>query len=628
MNLFQRILVSTLLFSIAAGGLLAQTYFENRDDIPDRYKWDLSAIYDNWDQWEADLKVMESKMDEIAAMKGKLKEGPDQLLKATKLQEELGILSYKVYRYPQLTRDLDTRQQDIAAKLQKVQILFAKYGTATSWINPEMLEVPWDKMKTWLDETPELEPYRFQIEDLYRQQKHVLDEDKEKLLSYYSQFNSTPSAIYGDLSTADVEFPSVTLSTGEELKATNGNYSRVLATNRVQEDRKTIFEAHYKIYEEKQNTYASIYNAVCQRDWANARARNYNSSLEAQLDGNNIPIEVYENLVNTVRANTAPLQKYEALRKKVLGLEEYHSYDGSIPLVDWDKTYPYDEAKDWVQKALVPLGEDYSAKLNSALSGGWIDVYESAGKRSGAYSAGVYGVHPFMLMNYNETIDNVFTLAHELGHTMHTLLSDENQPFATSSYTIFVAEVASTFNEALLLDHLLEQSKDPKERIALLQQAIRGITGTFYFQTLLADYELQVHRLVEQGQPVTAQVLTGIMKDLLDTYYGDNREEDELLNYVWARIPHVFRTPFYVYQYATCFASSAKIYKDVTTGTDAEKEEALDKYLTLLKSGGNDYPMEQLKKAGVDLTQPETIMAVVDQLDDLVNKLEVEINKL
>lgn len=628
MNFINKSIVALFLFLIFTGGALAQTYFENRDDIPTEDKWDLSDIYDNWDQWEADLKVMESKMDEIAQMKGQLKEGPDKLLKASKLQEEMGILSYKVYRYPQLMRDLDTRKQEIGAKLQQVQILFAKFNTATSWINPEMLEVPWETMKAWLDKTPELEPYRFQIEDLYRQQKHVLDEDKEKLLSYYSQFNSTPSSIYGDLSTADVDFPTVTLEDGEEIKATNGNYSRVLATNRNQADRKTIFEAHYEVYSEKENTYAAIYNSVCQRDWANARARNYNSSLEAQLDGNNIPIEVYENLVNTVRANTAPLQKYEALRKKVLGLEEYHSYDGSIPLVDWDKTYPYTEAKDWVQKALMPLGKDYSAKLANALSNGWIDVYESAGKRSGAYSAGVYGIHPYMLMNYNETIDNVFTLAHELGHTMHTLLSDENQPFATASYTIFVAEVASTFNEALLLDHLLENSTDPKERITLLQQAIRGIAGTFYFQTLLADYELQVHRLVEQGQPITSQVLTGIMKDLLNTYYGENREEDELLNFVWARIPHVFRTPFYVYQYATCFASSAKIYKDVTTGTEEEKTAAKERYLTLLKSGGNDYPMEQLKKTGVDLSQPETIMAVVNQLDVLVNKLEEEINKL
>ena len=263
-----------------------------------------------------------------------------------------------------------------------------------------------------------------------------------------------------------------------------------------------------------------------------------------------------------------------------------------------------------------------------ALKGGWIDVFENKGKRAGAYSAGVYGVHPYMLMNYNGTLDNVFTLGHELGHTMHTLYSQENQPFSTSSYTIFVAEVASTFNERLLLDYMLSKTTDPKERINLLQQAIQGITGTFYFQTLLADYELQVHTLVEKGESVTAETLTKIMSDLYDAYYGNSVEKDEFVNRVWTRIPHMYRTPFYVYQYATCFASSAQIYKNITTGSDDERKEAKEKYLTMLKSGGSNYPMELLKNAGVDLTQPETIKAVITQFSLLVDQLEAEINKL
>lgn len=613
---------------LSAEGVFAQKVYESRDEIPAEYKWNLNDIYPSWNDWENDLTNLKTKMDEIVSYKGMLKESPKNLLKVMQLNDELGILSYKVYRYPQLHMDLDTRNQQMGANLQKVQAMFAEFGVATSWINPELLEIPWDTMNKWLNSNPAFDPYRFGIETLYRQQKHVLSADKEELLSYFSRLRSSPSDIYSNLTTADVDFPTVALSNGDSVQATYGNYGRILATDKNQEDRKKIFEAHYGVFKKNESTHASIYSAVCQSDWASARARGYNSSLEAELDGNNIPVEVYENLVNTVKANTEPLQKYNRLRKKLLGLDKYYSFDGSIPLTDFTKTYPYEEAKEWVLASVSPLGTEYKEKLSGALKGGWIDVFENKGKRAGAYSAGVYGVHPYMLMNYNETLDNVFTLGHELGHTMHTLYSQENQPFATSSYTIFVAEVASTFNERLLLDYMLSKTTDPKERINLLQQAIQGVTGTFYFQTLLADYELQVHTLVEKGQSVTAETLTNIMSDLYDKYYGDSIEKDEFIDYVWARIPHMFRTPFYVYQYATCFASSAQIYNNIFKGSESEKKDAMDKYLTLLKSGGNDYPMEQLKKAGVDLTKPETIKAVISQLGGLVDQLEAEINKL
>jgi len=621
-------LFTCLLLMLLVQSAFAQKVYENRDEIPGQYKWNLNDIYSNWEEWEKGLKELEAKMDEVVTYKGKLKESAENLLKVELLNDELGQLSYRVYRYPQLTRDLDTRNQEMNANLQKVQILFAKFNTATAWINPEILEVPWETMEQWLDNTPGLKPYRFGIEDLYRQQAHVLDEEKEQLLSYFSRFRGTPSDVYSSASTADVDFPEIVLSTGDTIKVTNGNYSRVLATNTNQEDRKTTFEAHYGVYESQKNTYASIYNSVLQRDWAMAQARKYNSCLEAQLDDNNVPVSVYENLVNTVRSNTEPLKRYARLRKKALGLDKYYSFDGSIPIVDFNKTYPYEQAKEWVLASVNPLGDVYQSKMEKALAGGWIDVFENTGKRSGAYSANVYGVHPYMLMNYNETIDNVFTLGHELGHTMHTILANENQPFATASYTIFVAEVASTFNEALLLDYLLKRSEDPKERIALIQQSISNITGTFFFQTLLADYELQTHRLVEEGKPVTAEVLTGIMSDLFDAYYGDTTEKSELLNHVWARIPHVFRTPFYVYQYATCFASSAQIYNNVMSVPEDKRQAEIDRYLNMLKAGGSDYPMELLKQAGVDLTQPEPVLAVINQLDELVAKLEVEVAKL
>ncbi len=603
----------------------AQTKFENRNDIPEKYKWNFSDIYQNWDEWQAGFDQLSKMMNEVAALKGTLSGGPEALYKVQKLNDDLNVLSYKVYRYPQLQRDTDTRNQEVSAKLQQVQILFSQFGTATSWINPEMLQIPWATMEKWLNENPKLNPYRFGIEDLYRQQAHVLDEDKEKLLSYFSQFNGTPGDIYAELSTSDIEFIPVTLSTGEERKMTPGNYSLTLATSTVQSDRKLAFDAHYNVYKKNENTYAKIYNAVCQADWAKAQARNYSSSLESYLESNNIPVSVYENLVNVVRENSAPLQKFNKLRKKVLGLEKYWAYDGSVNLTEFNKTYEYDLAAEWVMESVSPLGDDYQKKLARAFEGGWIDVYETDGKRAGAYSANVYGVHPYMLMNYNGILNNVFTLGHELGHTMHTVLANENQPFVTSGYTIFVAEVASTFNENLLLDYLLAKSEDPNERIALLTQAINNLTGTFYFQTLLADFELQAHKLVEQGQPITAQVLTQLMKDLYLAYYGDSMEEDDLLYRVWTRIPHMYRTPFYVYQYATCYASSAQLYKEFSESQGNENDAVRERILNLYKEGGSDYPMEQLKRAGVDLTKRETFLAVIEQMDKLVEQLEKEL---
>ncbi len=605
-----------------------QNSWENRDEIPDEYKWNLNDIYDNWDDWQKGFEELSGLMDKIKEFKGRLSEGPETLLEVQQISEKMGMLSYKVYRYPQLHYDLDTREQEYLQKMQQVGILFAQFNTAVSWIEPEMLEIPWEKMEKWLNDTPGLKPYKFEIEDLYRQQAHVLDEEKETLLSYFSRFNGTPSSIYSSLSTTDIEFPEVELSDGEKIKATSGNYSLVLATNDSQADREKIFRAHYETYSKNLNTYAAIYNSVVQRNWAGAQARGYESCLQSALDGNNIPLDVYKNLVDIVKKNTEPLQKYHKLRKKIMGLEKYFGYDSSIPIADWKETYDYDDARKMIVESVAPLGEVYQEKLEKAASGGWIDVFETPGKRAGAYSGNVYGVHPYMLLNYNGTLRSVFTTAHELGHTMHTILANENQPYATSSYTIFVAEVASTFNERLLLDYMLEKSSDPRERVALLEQSIKAITGTFFFQALLADFEIQLHEMVEQGRPVTADILSSTMGQLYDAYYGDSQEKEELYHDVWTRIGHIYRTPFYVYQYATCFASSAKLYNDIKKLEGSEKEKAIESYLGLLKSGGNDYPMNQLKKAGVDLTDPATFQYVIDQFSAMVDQLEVEVNKL
>src|SRR5207249_202768 len=370
----------------------------------------------------------------------------------------------------------------------------------------------------------------------------------------------------------------------------------------------------HKLYAASINTYASLYNSVLQRDLFFAQSRGYKSTLEAALHGNNIPIAVVENLIETTKAGTEPLRQYHRLRKRALGLDAYHSYDTTIPLVDFDRKYQYEHVPDWLTASVAALGPEYQLGMREALAGGWIDVYENPGKRSGAYSAPVYGVHPYMLLNYNDTLDAVFTLAHEMGHSMHTLLSNAHQPFVYSAYTIFVAEVPSTLSEMLFLEYMLGQATDDRERIVLLQHAIDGIVATFYTQVLFADFKLKAHRLVEEGRPVTSDVLGGIYVDLLKAYHGDALDYDDLSRVTWARIPHFFSTPYYVYQYATCFASSAQIMKQISTGPDRDRAAAVERYLTLLRAGGSDHPMALLQRAGVDLSRPEPVQAVVEQL--------------
>ena len=597
-----------------------------RKDIPKEYKWNLSDIYENYEKWNEDLEKMEKIQKELVKFKGKF-DNEDKLLEFLKKQEESEKIAYKLYRYPQLARDLDSSDKEATENMQKIQFLFAKMGTELSWVNPELIENR-ENIEKWIQKK-EFSDYRFGLENLFRLQSHVLNEDKSKLLSYYSSYFSAPRSIYSEITVTDVDWPLIKLNNGKEIQATAANYSKVVSTNRNQEDRKLIFENYYGVFEKRKNTIAAIYNSILQKNIASSKAYNYKSFLSSALEDNNIPEDIYLNLINTAKENTAPLKRYIKLRKEILGLSEYHNYDGSINLVKFDKEYEYDDAKKIVLNSIEPLGKDYTKKMENAISQGWLDVFETQGKRSGAYSAGVYGVHPYMLLNYNKTLDSVFTLAHELGHTLHTLYSQENQPFSTSDYTIFVAEVASTFNERLLLDYMLEKTQDPTEKIALLEQEIRNVTGTFYFQALLADYEYQAHKLAETGQPITADVLSKITEDLFYTYYGDEIEKDELLSIFWSRVPHFFNSPFYVYQYATCFASSAILYDKVIKDEDENaRKKALERYIELLSSGGNDFPMNQLKKAGVDLSKKSTIEAVSKQLDGLLDKLENEIKKI
>ncbi|MCQ8211494.1 oligoendopeptidase F [Cetobacterium somerae] len=602
---------------------------KNRDEITQQYKWNLNDVYPNWTAWENDLTTLKGYMSEIPKYQGKISQNSNIFIEFVNLEEKISRLLDKVYLYPYLQRDLDSTNETASVKLQEVEGIYANYSIASSWITPEILTIPKETMISWINDNPVLEANRFPLMEIYRLQEHVLSADKEKLLSYFGQYLGVPSDIYSELSTSDIKWNEIELTDGSKTFVTNGVYSKIISTDRNQEDRKKAFEALYNSFNVNKNTYASIYKSILQRDFSTAQSRNYKSSLEKALNPNNIPLDVYTSLIESTRENTAPLKRYIALRKKALDLKSYHYYDNSINIVDYNKEFTYEEAKDTVLESVKPLGTDYYRDLNTALSEGWLDVYETPNKRSGAYSLNIYDVHPYMLLNYNGTMDSVFTLAHELGHTMHSMLSTKNQPYSISSYTIFVAEVASTFNERLLLDNMLKNTNDSKEKIALIEQAIGGIVGTYYIQTLFADYEYQAHQIVENGGAITSDVLNNIMSNLFTEYFGNDLTMDELQKIIWARIPHFYNSPYYVYQYATSFASSANLYNRITNPEYSldEREQAKKAYLTLLKSGGNDHPMNQLKKAGVDLSKKDAFDAVAIEFNRLLDLLEEELKK-
>ena len=600
---------------------------KSRKEIDKKYKWNTEDIYKNWEEWQKDIDEMKDILKEIPQYEEKIKESSSDFIKLTKLDEKLSRILEKTYLYPYMLKDLDSTDQFISQKLQEVEYLYAQINMATSWISPKILEIPKEIIEKWIDENNELKEHRFNLMELYRLRTHVLDKDKEKLLSHFSQYMGAVNDIYDELSTSDIVWNEVELSTGEKVQVTNGMYSKILEGNKNQDDRRKAFEALYGSYNINKNTYSAIYKGILQRDVAGMKAKNFVSTVEKALEPNNIPVKVYENLINSAKENSEPLKRYIKFRKAYLKLNSYHYYDNQVKLADYTREFSYEEAKDIVLKSVKPLGADYEKNLEKALGEGWLDVYETPNKRSGAYSLNIYDVHPYMLLNYNGTMDSVFTLAHELGHTLHSMYSTEYQPYATNDYTIFVAEVASTFNERLLLDHMLKNTENREERTALIEEAIGNIMGTYYLQALFAAYEYEAHKLAEEGNPVTPDILSEIMTKLFAEYFGEELVMDELQKIIWARIPHFFNSPYYVYQYATSFAASSRLYEKVTgeNYSEAEREEARKKYIELLKSGGNNYPIEQLKLAGVNLEEKENFEAVAHEMNRLVDLLEREL---
>ena len=543
-------------------------------------------------------------------------------------RDALGQLSYKVWYYPSLQYDEDQRNNTINARRQRVQLLIAKWQQATSWFQPELLKLPLATVRAV--DGRDAGAGGLSLRDrgsVPPAGTRARTSRARRLLSLTERLGSVPKDSYAALSTADARFPTITLSTGETTQVSYGQYRKLLATCRSQADRRLAYEALYDTYTASLNTYAAIYNGVMHGDWFEARARGYKTTLDAALFGNAIPTSVVENLIRETKNGVGAVPPLSpAAQARAEPRPTTTSSTRSCRSSTTTSSTPTTMCSTGSSRRCRRSAPEYQARVRRAFSERWIDVYENQGKRSGAYSAPVYGANPYMLMNYNDTLDAVFTLAHELGHSMHTMLSHETQPFVYAGYTIFVAEVPSTLNEALLLDFMLARAKTKEERIVLLQHAIDGIVGTFYNQVLFADFELEAHRLVEKDQPITSETLSGIYSKLLGEYWGDALSPDPRAQHTWARIPHFFQSPYYVYQYATCFASTAKLMEEIGGGDPAARQAAVDRYLDAAASrAARDHPMTLLQTAGVDLSKPETVRAVSAQLDGLVDRLEREL---
>jgi oligoendopeptidase F len=608
---------------------LAGTEIRDRAETPEPYKWDLSGFYSNWENWKQDLETLKQLTAELEKQQGTLSSGAEALKKTVLLNEKANLLAYKLHGYVSLNRDIDQRDNTPQGYLRELLAVFSKWSTQSAWIDPEVISIGESTIMGWVEATPELKAYRFHFSNLFRQQQHILDGKSEKLLAYFGALKGIPELTYQALTTADAVFPEITLSNGDIFKVSPGTYGNALISIPNAADRRLIQDARMADFIKNKNTYASLYEGVMQQGWASAQARNYSSTLSGVLDGNNIPESVLTNLIQTAREGASAVQKYHQLRKEFMALENYGWSDMFLPLIEDKTVFSYDETIGKIVDSVALLGPVYQQQMREQFEGRKIDVFESEGKRSGAYNMGIYGVGSFVLLNYHDTMEDAFTVAHEMGHSMHTRLSQENQPFATHDYTIFVAEVASTFNERLFFNYLFERTTEARERVALLEKQIHDIWGTFFIQTMMADYEVQAHALLESGQAITADSLTDLWRSIVKTYYGDIIPENDPYMYTWARIPHLFNSPFYVYQYATCYASSATLLEQIESSPTPEiRAERVNRYLDLLKSGGKDYPVTLLQEAGADLTKPETVQAIVDTFRTQVDSLEQELKKL
>lgn len=588
-----------------------------RNEIAIEDTWRLEDIFATDEDWEKEFSLVKEEIKKAQSFKGTLGESADQLYAALQFQDSLTERLGKLYAYAHMRYDQDTTNSFYQGMDDRIKTVYTQASSELSYIVPEILSIEEEKLKQFLQEKEGLRLYEHALDEINLQRPHVLSAEQEALLAQASEVMNASSNTFGMLNNADLEFPSIKDEDGEEVQITHGRYIRFLESEdrRVRED---AFKAVYKTYGKFQNTFASTLAGTVKKDNFNAKVRHYNSARHAALSNNNIPESVYDNLVNTVNENLHLLHRYVDLRKKVLGIEELHMYDLYTPLVkDVKMKVTYDEAKEYLLKGLAPLGEEYVNVLKEGFNNRWVDVHENKGKRSGAYSSGAYGTNPYILMNWQDNVNNLFTLAHEFGHSVHSYYTRKYQPYPYGNYSIFVAEVASTCNENLLNDYLLKTIDDDKKRLYLLNHYLEGFRGTVFRQTMFAEFEHLIHMKAQEGEALTAELLTKEYYALNKKYFGDNIHIDEEIGLEWARIPHFYYN-YYVYQYATGFSAATALSKQILE----EGQPAVERYLEFLKAGSSDYPIEVLKKAGVDMTKAEPIEDALKVFEEKLTEME------
>lgn len=581
---------------------MAEQRLKTRAEVPAEYKWAVEDLYRDDEEWREDYERLKRQIPGISAYRGRLGESAETLLEMQRTWDSLNMLAEKVYVYAGQKLHEDTDNAVYQNFSSMAQALLIQMSEAGSYMEPELMALPEGTIEAFLGENQELQEYRQYFDNMIRQREHVLSQELEELLASAGELAEGPRDIFSMFNNADIQFPEIEGEDGKPVEVTHGRFL-VFLQSRNRQVRRDAFHALYSVYGKYRNTLAAVYRANVKQSIFYAKARRYPSDLAAALDGSHIPTDVYDNLIEAVHESLPLMHRYVKLRKKMLGVEELHMYDLYVPMAaEAEKKISFEEAKTMVLEGLKPMGEEYAELLREGFTQGWIDVYENQGKRSGAYSWGAYGTHPYVLLNYQENLNHVFTLAHEMGHALHSWYSDENQPYIYAGYKIFVAEVASTCNEALLIHHLLETSTDKKEKAYLINYFLEQFRTTLYRQTMFAEFEKITHELQEKGETLTADRLCEIYYGLNREYFGKDICIDREIEMEWARIPH-FYTPFYVYQYATGFSAAIALSGRILK----EGLPAVEDYKKFLRGGSSMYPLDLLRMAGVDMEQKKPV---------------------
>ncbi|GGA74083.1 oligoendopeptidase F [Ornithinibacillus halotolerans] len=590
---------------------------QSRNEVPVERTWRLEDIFATDELWEEELSALKNDIPKVSEYQGRVSESADTLYSVLKLQDELSERLGKLYTYAHMRYDQDTTNSFYQALNAKAETVLTLAQSSMSYLVPEILKMEEGTIQSYLEEKEELKLYEHVLNEILRQRKHVLGEKEEVLLAEASEALSTGSQTFSMLNNADLKFPTIKNEDGEEVDLTHGRYVGFLES-KDRRVRKDAFQAMYETYGQFKNTFASTLGGTVKTHNFSAKVRNYDSARQAALDNNNIPEEVYDNLVEAVNERLPLLHRYAKLRKEVLGVEELHMYDMYASLVqDVDMKVSYEQAQEYVLESLKPLGEEYLDVIKEGFANRWIDVEENKGKRSGAYSSGTYGTNPYILLNWQDRVNDLFTLTHELGHSAHSYFTRKFQPYRYGNYSIFVAEVASTANEALLNDYMLNTLEDEQQKLYLLNYFLEGFRGTVFRQTMFAEFEHEIHKRAQAGEALTADYLTKMYYELNKKYFGDDVVSDEEIGLEWARIPHFYYN-YYVYQYATGYSAATALANKILAG----EEGAVDRYLGFLKAGSSDYPIEVLKKAGVDMTSKQPILDALDVFEEKLNEME------